>query len=203
MHQQANDSPTRIISLEDLKSMPKAYQKLNEIMEQRTKKSEVHFSNFNFTVLTDEIVLFRQNGFESLTFAVIPGNDRGGYVENLVLNKERDGEYSAYFAVYNLTAQEIQAAIDNKSVNLTDKAAMFDLSDFSASSVMKSGGGGPYDPYERGGKWYRKEWRRVATYSSITGQLEYSSWELVEVEVAPPAQQHTDNSYTYDDSFAL
>lgn len=91
---------SRIISLEELKQMPKAYSRLMEVVQSQQRKS--NDTVWKFDVNTDEILHYKNGTDESFTFSATPEVSRT-YVENLVLNLEANNEYSVYYAIYNFT----------------------------------------------------------------------------------------------------
>jgi hypothetical protein len=82
-----SNGTSRIITLEELKAMPKAYEKIMEVMERQQASRDYAHNGFQFWVNTDEILFYKDGTNESLTFETVASPERP-YLENLVLNKE-------------------------------------------------------------------------------------------------------------------
>lgn len=202
MNESTSQGKSKIISLEELKAKPKAYEKIIRIIKNqnnRSKSTSAYDENYGISIVTDQILLYEDNGYESLTFSVYPDVDRG-FVENLILVKEQDGEYTAYYIMYNFTEDERQrlATGENIAFGHEDYCGV-PLDEFDNGVVMKSGGNiySVSGIYERDGKCYRAVVYRTTVYSGIPGQKEYSEFQTVEVQVDCPQQ---DVDYSFGDN---
>ena len=190
----AGDGTSKIISLKELKEMPKAFEKFQDVIQSHLASRSIAYSDFGFTIDTDAIVLYSDGAFESLTFMVTLDKDRG-YLENLILNKEDDGTYSVYYSVYNLSEQDKEKVANNLNVDINGKYFLCPLPGFKASSLMAKGGDGII---RHDGKCFVEKLVRVNSYRNIPGQLEFSRFEGKVVEVpCPGPEQDIDYGYTY------
>lgn len=115
-------------------------------------------------------------------------------VHNLILTREYDGEYSAYYSAYELSEQEKEMVADNQYVEIP-KAFMCALVDFDASSITKRGGGsGSSEIITRDGKCFKRVLRRSSSFTSIPGQLEFSAFEWKEEETPCPKDDDGGNN---------
>lgn len=89
---------------------------------------EIYIEEYDFTI-DDEVVKFITYGdYESYTFLILRTEDNG-YVENLLLSKQKDGSYSATILTYDLSEQE-KEAVDNGQIipDLSTKTTVMPLS---------------------------------------------------------------------------
>lgn len=162
---------SRYITLKELVLMPKAYQKFNSINSRLTTARGIYYQDYNFTINADLILYYSDGKTESITFEVYSDKDKG-YVENLVLNKEDNGEYSVYYVLYDMTYEEKLLAADNHYVKI-EKMSVQRLYDFDTVGLTKRNrsdiviiGG---DCFQR---YYKME--RTESFSGIPDQLEFS-----------------------------
>lgn len=199
MNESTSQGKSKIISLEELKVKPKAYEKINRIIGNQhnlSKNTSAYDDNYGVTIVTDQILLYEDSGYESLTFSVYPDEDRG-LVENIILVKEQDGEYTAYYMMYDFTEQEKQRLEEGENITFDHPDySGIPLDEFDNGIVMKSGGNDGI--IRRDGKCYKVVLRRVEVYSNIPGQKEFGKWEVVEIEVGCP-EEDPDHSYTDGD----
>lgn len=158
----ANELRARLISLDEVKQMPKVMEKLTAISQAAPSANmrTVSSSKYKFSIDTDKVLLIEKDNYQSLTFPIhrdVPN----GYLENLFLHPH-NGKYLAFLFRYSLTQTEL-AALDNG----TATPAMFEnltftplddleIGDDINVSIEAYGNGGGYSPtpiYYNGKCW--------------------------------------------------
>lgn len=184
---------SRVITYSELRTMPKAIAVLENLKKKERQKS-VYNERYDFTVDTTSIALFEIGDYHSLTFTISRDNMEEGIVENLVLNWEPYDDYKSFLTKYTLTESEIEKVELNEPIDLTGKEALTHLTEFSAKSILKSGGNQP-NLVQIDGDCFIVTYVRKTSYSDIPGQLEESVWEEV-LEPTPCPEENSDYSYT-------
>lgn len=180
----------KYITFEELKSKPKAYEALRPFLK---ANKDVYYRSYLMTVVTDSILIYTDGVRESLTFQVIPDEERG-LLENLVLNLQGNGTYSAYHTAYDLTEEELDKVQLNQSIGLARMSINY-LHDFDNSRLhLKSNGGGGNIYVGDDGNCYKQVVNTLQSWSNIPGQLEASEVELAEVRVPCPEEPDDQSS---------
>lgn len=124
--------------------MPKAYKKFNEIHEGKALHGKMIYDSINnFIVNTSTIFITAGNNINAITFKVersLPN----GFVENLVLVSDFNGDYIAQLYQYELTAEELEDFEHGiPIVSLDEKLKITALEDFDASLFNRNEAGTP------------------------------------------------------------
>lgn len=187
---------SRTISYEELKTMPKAIAMIEEISEERRKKS-VYNEKYDFTIDTTNIELFEIGDYHSLTFNVFrDSTSNSTAIENLILNWEPYEDYKSFLTTYNLTESEVDKIKNDEKIDLSGKEILTHLTKFDTRTILKSGGNPP-NLVQIDGSCYIITYVRTVSYSDIPGQLEASVWEEV-LEPTPCPEENTNYTYTLD-----
>lgn len=151
--QDSNSNPlslnSRIISLEELESIPGAMEKLNSLKERKNKRL-AYSSKYNFTIDTDRTLLVEKGKYKSLSFPVYR-DEANGYMENLFLHPHKGG-YLAFLARYKFTPADLNNLDKGLLIdNLISKTDLIPLDDFDIDGLggkyveAQSYGGGGYE----------------------------------------------------------
>lgn len=177
---------SRIINLEELMQIPKAYA-IIEAMGNRRAGRQVDYPYYGFSINTDAVLVIEDKPDMSLTFQMIP-DEESPYLQNLILTLEEDGEYSVYFSAYDFKEEVKQKVINNEYIGLTEFSIrpLFGISapGDKPRQVMRNENGD--EVIRKDGKCFQHSLVRTQSYSDIPGQLEFSEITIIEVEVECP-----------------
>jgi hypothetical protein len=131
------------ISFSELKSNPKAFQKLKEA---RLKKNPnflyrgVYNEDYGVFIDTTNIIVIQKEDKHSITFQIVD-EDFTNKVENLVLNSKEDGSYEAYITEYILSQEDFNIIANGEILPAKEPSAITKIENLSRVDIFGGAGG--------------------------------------------------------------
>ncbi len=133
--QQSTDVTFKRISYKHLKTNQKAMEKLGKFtlrnnLEQNNPNNNilqrtVYNEQLGIEIDTIGIVYIEKDGYHTITLQAYQGDENDGKLKNLVLNQEKDGSYSEYLLVYDLSDEELEKVENKENVDLIGNTTIY------------------------------------------------------------------------------
>jgi hypothetical protein len=147
-----NKISSRYINFNEVKRNLKVFDKFKNVQEKINQSKSnslnqnarlVYLSQFDFSIVTDKILLIEKEGYKSYTFPIYRDNETDK-TENLVIT-ESNGFIKAYISKYDLTENDKASLENNQYVDLRDKTEISSLEENSSGEPCY---GLVYEPLE-------------------------------------------------------
>jgi hypothetical protein len=117
----------QVISFEEFSKNKTALAKLEQVKKKETMACRIVYDSINnFYINTDYGIYMSDGGKSSYTFPIYR-DVISGELENLVINKNEDGEYESLIVIYDVTDAEKNMIENGSYVNLIDKTTFISL----------------------------------------------------------------------------
>lgn len=132
---QSTDVTFKRISYEKLKTNQKAMEKLGKFslrsnsikdnLSNNILKRTVYNEQLGIEIDTIGIVYIEKDGYHSITLQAYQGDENDKKLKNLILNQEKDGSYSEYLLVYDLSDEELKKVENKENVDLIGNTTIY------------------------------------------------------------------------------